>query len=912
MLEFLALRSKLAESISNCSFVAESARSNLMKKIFSPLLIALITLSGISPALSQKSPSSRTGPISEQRKLPVQDSVKANFRSAEGFTDGNGAVVEWEMASETSNLGFFVYRIDQNGKHLVSDVLIPGSSATYANETVSGERYSLLDPIGTIGAVYVIEALNVDGTRINSEVFASYVVSDLRPIIGRTSEETKFPRSETSNFVDSELNPGKTLQSEIEENSFAPDNDTHRWVIAQPGVRVGVRQEGMHRITSAQLSAAGFDTTTDPALWQLFVEGNQQAIIVGSGGSYVEFYGKGVDTLESDTQTYFLIVGSSAGKRMQVRAARPSNGTVVSQRYEQTFTLRERTNYNNQILNGDAGNFWGRTVTSTPTTLNFTLTGVDQSASTANVTVRFQGFSLGLHNVQITLNGNILGLVPGTFQDNFSATFQVPANLLIEGGNTLQMAGASGQTPNDVTFFDSVEVTYGRKYITRANGLDFHSELNRRATIQGFSSPNVRVFDTTSEGSLQEVINVPVVADGASFSALIPAARSRRFYTVEDAAMLQPVSIVANNTETLSDPSNNASFVIISHSDFLTEAQTWAAYRQGQGINTKVVDVQEIYDEFNFGVLSAESIKSFLRMTSTGWASAPGYVLLIGDATVNPRGYGGAVFRNYMPTRMIDTIFTETGSDEFLADFNGDGLSEMAIGRIPARTGANVTAVFNKTVNWEANSLNSLSRGALFAHDRIDGYDFQAMNNRIRNQLPVDMPSIMVHRDDPNAQATLVSTMNTGKFAVNYSGHGSTGAWAASNFFANTTLPQLTNASNESIFTILTCLNGYFISQGQTSLAENLIHGTNGGAVAAWASTGLTTPDIQELMAVRFYNKLGEGRIPLMGDLIRDAKGVIPGGSDVRLSWALFGDPMLKVRQPASFAPVKQAAVSTK
>jgi hypothetical protein len=41
---------------------------------------------------------------------------------------------------------------------------------------------------------------------------------------------------------------------------------------------------------------------------------------------------------------------------------------------------------------------------------------------------------------------------------------------------------------------------------------------------------------------------------------------------------------------------------------------------------------------------------------------------------------------------------------------------------------------------------------------------------------------------------------------------------------------------------------------------------------------------------------LNAGDIPRIGDLIRDAKSVLASGSDVRFSWAYFGDPMLKVR----------------
>jgi len=154
----------------------------------------------------------------------------------------------------------------------------------------------------------------------------------------------------------------------------------------------------------------------------------------------------------------------------------------------------------------------------------------------------------------------------------------------------------------------------------------------------------------------------------------------------------------------------------------------------------------------------------------------------------------------------------------------------------------------------------------------------------------------MVFRNQANALADLLAWINTGKYLVNYAGHGTTGAWATTSFFWNGHVPSLTNTNTESLFTMLTCLNGYFISFNSTSLAEALLDAPNGGAVAAWASTGKTTADVQEVMARRFYNQVGQGNIPRVGDLIGDAKTTLGGGTDVRLSWALLGDPMLKVR----------------
>jgi len=42
---------------------------------------------------------------------------------------------------------------------------------------------------------------------------------------------------------------------------------------------------------------------------------------------------------------------------------------------------------------------------------------------------------------------------------------------------------------------------------------------------------------------------------------------------------------------------------------------------------------------------------------------------------------------------LIDTQFGETASDDWFADFNDDGLAEMMIGRLPARTAHETAAM---------------------------------------------------------------------------------------------------------------------------------------------------------------------------------------------------------------------------
>jgi hypothetical protein len=212
---------------------------------------------------------------------------------------------------------------------------------------------------------------------------------------------------------------------------------------------------------------------------------------------------------------------------------------------------------------------------------------------------------------------------------------------------------------------------------------------------------------------------------------------------------------------------------------------------------------------------------------------------------------------------------------------------------------------------WEASlTANSMNRGVLFAHDWPDGYDFMAMSNRLVSNLPAGVPKLSISQTSPTAQADIIAAvnetdggttqnpgLNAGQYLLNYTGHGTNASWRNPAFFSKDQTPSLTNANFPSLMVALTCLNGFFLGNFQNiSFSEVMTAAPNGGAVAVWASTGETTPDVQEIMGARFYTKLGEGSIPRMGDLISDAKTQLPDGADVRLSWALIGDPMLKVR----------------
>lgn len=858
-----------------------------MKRSIITFVLIVICLTTSTIALGQKNRQ-----LLEKRVKPQAAVI---IETPEAFTDGTGVYIRWRTAQERDNLGFYVVRVEAGKKEFVDGRFVSGSALRSGHDFVYGEEYNLYDANGTSQSQYIVESFELNGKRTTTQpVFPSFI-ADLSKVSGASSQDLVRRKEQSTGFVaSSDLMFSKEVQSAVDDGAQLADPINQRWVAAQPGAKIGVRQPGMYRVTRAQLAAAGFDVNADVNLWQLYTDGVEQAIIVDPSGNFVDFYGKGLDTVESDTRMYYLVVGTQPGRRMANVGFRPSGSTVKAQNYDAAVTVKERTNYVLDILNGDASNYFGRLFGNFSNPINVNLTSVDANSSQARVTARFLAYSATPHAINVSLNGHLIGQVTGNgAKQILTLDVFVPASYLLEGANAFDMVTTNG---NDFGFFDQVQITYKRRHVSDQNRISFTTQNLRRATLENFSSSNIRIFDITFDGSPAQMTGAVINADGGTFDAEIPAYRPRVMYAVEDSGLLTPFSVTQNLPSTLSTANHNANLVIISYKDFMTQANAWADYRRGQGFSVEVIDVADIFDEFNYGVLSANSLRDFLNFARQNWQTAPQYVLLVGDGSYDPRNYEGFGYWDLVPAKLFDSDFDEDPSDDAIVDFDNNGLAEMAIGRIPARDAGMVSNALNKTMSFETNTVpQNIARGFTCNYDNPSGWDFQAMCQLMANQFPVGTTAMLIPRADTNPNAPLITDLNNGRFFVNFSGHGTTGTWSSANNFRTAHVPLLTNIDNLSIYTMLTCLNGYFIGPN-ISMGEALLNSTTGGAVAAWASTGTTTPDIQQVMGTRFYSQAAPGNITRLGDLILDAKTVVPGGRDVRLTWVLLGDPMLKTR----------------
>jgi hypothetical protein len=79
--------------------------------------------------------------------------------------------------------------------------------------------------------------------------------------------------------------------------------------------------------------------------------------------------------------------------------------------------------------------------------------------------------------------------------------------------------------------------------------------------------------------------------------------------------------------------------VIIAHGDFIEAMESLRQLREGQNYRVVVVEVEDLYDEFNYGRKSPWAIKGFLKRARSIWQRSPQYVLLVGDASFCNRSF---------------------------------------------------------------------------------------------------------------------------------------------------------------------------------------------------------------------------------------------------------------------------------
>jgi hypothetical protein len=578
-----------------------------------------------------------------------------------------------------------------------------------------------------------------------------------------------------------------------------------------------------------------------------------------------------------------------------MQQGRWSGGATGSSSFLFGIERRDRTVYFSGLRNGERENFFGAVIASEPVDQTLMLSNLDSGASgQAMVDIALRGVTTSQHRVWAYVNGTFAGELLFGGQSQGQARFTLAMSQLREGSNVLRFVAQGGA--GDVSLVDYTRISYWHKFVADDNRLQLTVSGGQQTTVSGFTNSAIRVIDVTNPEAAEEIV-ARVEPDKGVFSATFASTRSgeRKLLAITDDGAERPAGISANRASSLRAPNHTADLVIITRRDFFPAFEGLAKLRASQGIKSELIDAEDIYDEFNFGNKSPQAVKDFLQYAKTNWKRGPRFVLLGADSSYDPKNYLGFGDWDIAPSKLIDTALMETASDDWFVDFNNDGLPELAVGRLPARSLGEATAMVAKIIDYEHSPS---SEEVLLVADVSDTYDFAQANASLKSLIPPNLRVNQIDRassDPATVRSLLLDAINRGQKVVSYAGHGSITSWRGE-FLTSEDARLMENVHHPSFFMLMTCLNGYGFDPILDSLSESLIK-TEGGAIAVWSSSGMTHPDEQSAMNRALYGLLfgKNARQKTIGEMVVRAKEAT-SNSDIRRTWILIGDPTTKVR----------------
>ncbi len=900
--------------------------------------LVIITINVTANSFSSSTLSSNTATVTTTTSDPnstnnsstaistIQAPTAVELSSFRAFTrTGGGVLLEWKTREESRNLGFHLYRDDAQGRRQVDPSLIAGSALFMRGGLPQhkAKTYQWIDPQGNSLASYWIEDVDINGTRtMHGPIYAEMAPVNTEPfvqarLLRQLNQTGSFgapnaptPASASSATIVRALNTPIPMIAQVAAGESPVSLN------GEPAVKIAVTTEGWYQVTRNQLVAAGLPAGADARTLQLYAEGVEQPMLIlgrqsgalGANDS-IEFYGTGIDTPFSGTRVYWLVRGSRAGKRIPAVSA-AGRGTGTNTSFPFTVLFQQRLVYFAALLNGENNdNFFGATITSDPTDQSIALANIDRSSSMpVTMDVTLQGVTdQQPHAVSIAFNGVPVGELDFANMTNTTQTFGVPSGLLQNGPNTVTLTALDGD--NDVTLVQSIQIHYPHLYAADSDWLESTASSGDTVHINGFRNAQVAVFDITDPLAITQLTG-PIASDGTGFGITlsIPGGRGSAHTLVALASdqISAPASLAFHAPSTLDKPQSGADLVVISYPDFAGSVAPLEKLHESHGTSVDTVTVDEIYDAFNFGEKSPFALQSFLKLASTAWRTKPQAVLLVGDASFDPRDYLGFGQTDFVPTRMIETAAFKTASDDWLTDFNQTGFGTIPIGRLPVGSVADANLVVSKIVGYDKGAgLGSWNQQALVVADQNIDADFTATANAVSALFPagINVTKILADGQDPSVvQPQIFAALNSGSLIVDYIGHGSEEQWSFADFLDDTSAATLANGNHLPVYVLMDCLNGFFQDVYATSLSTSLMLAPNGGAVAVWASSGFTDASPQATMNQSLIGKWKTNPMMPIGQATLAAKLNITD-ADVRRTWNLFGDPLMTLQIPAMSTP---------
>ena len=730
--------------------------------------------------------------------------------------------------------------------------------------------------------------------------------------------------------------------------------------------KIPISQTGIYKITYSELRRAGANPM-DIEFETLKMENRGRRIGLhtfdhDTDGRFdpddsIVFYGSApVGDRFTSTNVYWLSWGSVGRSQVTVRDAAPKTSNAPAPfAFKKTVRFEQDRKYDRllDVKSEQADHYFWESLTGGtdsrfsqkdfPIQLPHAVRG--QIDRDAEIRIKFQGASRernARHQARILFNGVQLGQVaewrqqaaPLVARKIEPQRFSKP-----EDTDVLKIIAEdrNGTPAGEPDFYlDWFETDYWHTFEASEGVLAFNSETEPQRTgrVQyraiNLLRPEVDVYRIHDGSIVAKLVNGRVERKEDNFQLTFEdnVTSTTGYVVVERGRYAQVNHIALAKPSVISNPANQADYIIIAHSDFIDAIQPLAAFRQSQGLSVIIVDIEEVYDQFNHGIFNPIAIQKFLRHTYTHWHSPkPTHVLLVGDAHYDYKGaivkrYREALNRDYDLYPIYVPTFHgwapasgETAMDHHFVTVSGDDLlPDMFIGRLPVQSPHELGDMVKKIINYEAKRQPGLWQGRLMqvADNEVNnvGDDIfeRASQELIEEYIPVGYDTRKVYLQQigspERTNQAILTTIDEGILVLEYSGHGGTQTWADEGIFRIADAENLGNAHLPFIITT-TCLNGQFdqpLQFGQRSLSEQFLMGS-AGAIGVLSATRLTYATVNAEFDKNLFTSIFAVKPSTLGAIIADAKTQFmmtapqPWIHGVT-QYTLFGDPATRLAVP--------------
>ncbi|MCX7806484.1 MAG: C25 family cysteine peptidase, partial [Planctomycetota bacterium] len=667
------------------------------------------------------------------------------IESFEAEAEGLGILLRWRCASEYDNAGFHIWRrplgAGDDGWRRANALPIPGR-ATNPNP----KEYAWLDAFAYGAFEYRLES---ESSRGESEFYGKTAkaatippwVSPLAAAVStgmggfsaaadRVREAAEAAKGEAVRLKVAEaIAAGRSLapiEVEVVRPSHAPPvgaTAASRGVLTGAGpsaakaamasakanigpadaVKIVTKGRGMVRVDAADIPA-GFD----PLRVRVLREGEAIRTVAADGNGLV-LWAPGYEDAYTDKDAFFLLADSSPTREA---GEKKSEGLFASGRKTVTEHVATATiDFHDVYYQWDAAlmpysypPWFSSKFLSGGTTHEFPITLRAPADGSGKLTVVL--FSQSDvpeenpdHSLHVTVNDSLVGTASWDGGGKMlSLTFDVPRKTLRDGVNSIVLRTPSLASGRRVfSFLHSLIVEYRQDLVW--GGGTFEVSASRRGVYEVSGLPSgevwaVRVDDPT------DVSGVPWASregpDG-SWTVRFLASKAGRYAICPKGGEATPVSVEARRIEPLAGPLD---YLAAGPASFGEAVAPLLEARAAEGMKTAFADQERLFDAHGFGRYGPGGIRNAVMTVR------PKFLLLLGRTSFDYRNYLGQNMDMMCPTVLVATSrFGEVNGDPMYGDL-GNGYPEVAVGRIPAYTAAEVSSAVARILAHSAGGSN--------------------------------------------------------------------------------------------------------------------------------------------------------------------------------------------------------------